>query len=339
VPSRNGGFRRVGDMAYGGVWSSVRMADGRVLVIHNAIDPAEIFDPASGTFSWVPNLLAPGGSWAIGLRDSRVLVLDDNGTGAHVLDVSAGTLTAVGSRKQRHDNGGVTMLADGRILLTGGVDDSGRHYLATAEIFSPTTGLFTSTGTMKTARENHVAALLSDGRVLIAGGDQGDSGDEAKVLSSAEIYDPGTGQFSPAANLTAARSLAMAAILPDHRVLVAGGEGGLDVNLARLQTAEVFAPETGTFSQTGSMTTVRIDAAIAVMGDGRVLLAGGSDADGNVLGTAEIYDPASGVFRQTSSMTQPRNGPNACLLADGSVLISGGWDQADTLSSAELYWP
>jgi Kelch motif len=59
-------------------------------------------------------------------------------------------------------------------------------------VFDPRTEAFSATGSMTTARAGAVAAPLPDGRVLIAGGF--DSGNE---LSSAEVYDPSTGTFSP----------------------------------------------------------------------------------------------------------------------------------------------
>jgi len=74
-----------------------------------------------------------------------------------------------------------TLLADGWVLLAGGVDDAG--VLLSAEIYDPGTGAFTDVRPMGTARQLATAVLLSGGRVLIAGG----FAHAFTALSSAEI--------------------------------------------------------------------------------------------------------------------------------------------------------
>jgi hypothetical protein len=63
----------------------------------------------------------------------------------------------------------------------------------TAELYDPSTATFTATGSMRTPRSQHTATLLPNGRVLLAGGRNSTEG----ALSSAEIYDPAMGAFSP----------------------------------------------------------------------------------------------------------------------------------------------
>src|SRR5438046_693432 len=77
-----------------------------------------------------------------------------------------------------------TVLADGRVLITGGRDGAGT-IVATAEIFDPATETSTAVGALVTARVSHTATLLPNGRVLIAGGTSATGS-----LSSAEIFDP-----------------------------------------------------------------------------------------------------------------------------------------------------
>src|SRR5207244_10781411 len=62
-----------------------------------------------------------------------------------------------------------TLLNDGRVLFTGGTDDSGQS-TATAEVYDPATGRFHLVGSMTSPREGHVATLLKSGRVLVGGG-------------------------------------------------------------------------------------------------------------------------------------------------------------------------
>ncbi len=104
----------------------------------------------------------------------------------------------------------------------------------------------------------------------------------------------------------------------------------------------------GAIYPTGPMVTLRTGAAVAVLGDGRVLIAGGQAEDQtqsaqpptNVAG-AELYDPATNRFIPTGQMVQPRSLATATALADGRVLITGGTlDAGGTpMSTAELFDP
>jgi hypothetical protein len=82
---------------------------------------------------------------------------------------------------------------------------------------------------MTTARMYHTATLLSNGLVLIAGG----AGD-----TSAELYDPLIGKFSPTGPMTTIRSVHTATLLADGRVLIAGGSGAY----GSTDRAELYQP-------------------------------------------------------------------------------------------------
>ncbi len=90
------------------------------------------------------------------------------------------------------------------------------------------------------------------------------------------------------------------------------------------------------FSATGSMGTPRLGHTATALADGKVLIAGGTDAGGIILASAVVYDPAAGTFTATSPMTTARTNHTATLLLDGRVLITGGSGGG---VSAELFDP
>ena len=144
-----------------------------------------------------------------------------------------------------------TLLADGKVLVTGGFGTSSGDQLASAELYDPATGTWTFTGTLNTARAIHTATLLPDGRVLVAGGFN-----DNIHLASAELYDPASGTWTVTHRLNQGRYLHTATLLPSGEVLVAGGIS--DVH--SLASAEVYDPVTGTWTLTGRLNTARSNA-------------------------------------------------------------------------------
>jgi len=157
------------------------------------------------------------------------------------------------------------------------------------------------------------------------------------VLASAEVYDPIRSLFAPVASMASKRDGAMSALLPDGRVLIAGGWDG-NANLA---TAEVFDPAINRFTPIGSMQKPRDHAEAVTLKDGRVLICGGDRVtDSEPMADAEIYDPKSGHFIPTGSMKAARSYFKAVLLSNGKVLVAGGFSSGENiLQSAEIYDP
>ncbi len=172
------------------------------------------------------------------LDNGRVLIMGVGGD-AELYDPATGTFSRSRATMDAFGWGqSATLLGDGRVLLAGGWHND--HLLASAAVYDPSTDTSSLTGSMTTARSRHTATLLPDGRVLVAGG-----GDETLCdsngtcysagLSSAEVYDPATGQFNPAPLMNVARWGHTTTLLGDGRVLIAGGYGGL-------ASAELYKP-------------------------------------------------------------------------------------------------
>lgn len=196
-----------------------------------------------------------------------------------------------------------TLLADGRVLVTGGWAST-VGILDTAEVFDPAMGSFTPTGRMGSSRSGHAAVLLPDGRVMVAGGTA-----DRRLY---DIYDPTTGMFDDwDAPVGVSFTGATLTNLDDGRVLVAGPD-----------SSAVFDPGSWTFERVGSMRTPREGHTATLLSDGRVLIAGGS---GDVpLAGAEVFDPVAKAFEPIASMSVARTGHAAIRLPDGRVLIVGG---------------
>jgi hypothetical protein len=111
---------------------------------------------------------------------------------------------------------------------------------------------------------------------------------------SAELFDPGTGLFTATGPLVLDREDHTATVLPNGKVLIAGGIPILGVEAQT--SAELYDPCTGTFTPTGSMTAPRRYFAAALLANGKVLVAGGYGTTLNVA-SAELYDPGTGGSR------------------------------------------
>ena len=82
--------------------------------------------------------------------------------------------------------------------------------------------MWSETGSLTTARYAHTATLLPDGRVLVAGGETAGG----SSLSSAEVYNPTTGNWVVTGSMAVSRIAHTATLLPNGRVLVVGGATG-----------------------------------------------------------------------------------------------------------------
>ncbi len=278
------------------------------------------------------------------LQDGRVLIAggaQEPGDikSAELYDPVTGEFTATGDMRESHGGLTTALLSDGRVLFAGGSGDT------SAELYDPATGKFSLTGSMTTARGPGARAiLLPNGLVLVVGGDPGTV--YSGVASSAELYDPTTGKFSPTGPMTVTEVVDNATLLSDGSVLVTGGS--IETSSGDYyESAEVYDPASGKFQATGTTAEERTGATATLLKDGRVLIAGGwYDDPVGPAWTAEVYDPATGIFSPTGDMEEPRAGHAATLLQNGRVLIAGGseddvcdpdfcWD----LDSAELYDP
>lgn len=201
--------------------------------------------------------------------------------------------------------------------------------VVSAQNNTPDLSGFSGTGSLLTARYSHTATLLPNGKVLAA------SGADANRLTSAELYDPATGNWT--ATGSAAVSFTTATLLANGKVLALGGASG---------SAQLYDPMTEIWSATGSLTPTRLLHTATLLSNGKVLVAGGEDGNGIAMATAALYDPATGTWGTTGSLVKTRYGHTATLLSSGRVLVAGGYSytpppfgSSEVLDDAELYDP
>lgn len=249
------------------------------------------------------------------------------------------------------------VLKSGKVLLAGGLAGRSLDSLDVVEIYDPAGGTWTGARPMRVSRSRHSSTLLNDGTVLVAGGVTGPSAFPLGGVTSTELYDPTTGSWSDTGPLNRARCYHSATLLPNGTVLVAGGwtaRTGRTVsppgNHQALRSAEIYDPRTRTWSETAPMTDGRGQHQGVLLGNGRVLVAGGSVPIGYGvdvgLSYCELFDMATSTWEATGDMTTNREGHVVTPLADGSVLATGGilgeelrGLNENSLRSAERYDP
>jgi len=172
--------------------------------------------------------------------DHKSYYLSTAGTGAWS---SAIATNGAGYR----DYGSSVMYGDGRILIVGGggggLNNSAAGTTNTAEVIDLANPVWNWTGAMSNARRHVTATLLPDGTVLATGGTSGPNYDTQAPIFAAEIWDPTTGVWSTTASMQMPRLYhSSAVLLPDARVLVAGGGAGGGPNVPEQFNAELFSP-------------------------------------------------------------------------------------------------
>ena len=182
---------------------------------------------------------------------------------------------------------------------------------------------------MTDGRWSHTATKLANGKVLVAGGftDPTTSANAQPVLTSAELYDPATGTWTPTGSMTTRRALHVAQLLPNGKVLVAGGRtcNGPPPPACNstftTNTAELYDPATGAWTPAASMNSNRTTTSAVLLGNGKVLVPAGFPGG---QATAEVYDPAANTWTPTGLLNIPRARQGAMLLPDGNALVAAG---------------
>ncbi len=251
------------------------------------------------------------------LLDGRVLVAGgtkniDGGPiyfEAEMFDPDTDTWASTASMSHRREKAPCVTLLSGEALIAGG-SSSDAQAPATSEIYDPATGTW-SVAPMVTPREGHTLSLLDDGRALAAGGLS-----NGVIVSSMDAFDPASDTWLAGGSMLQARSRHAAALLPDHTVLFAGGEGP-----SALNTAEIYEPTTGTSVEVSGNLGHH---SIALVPMGTELVAIGGEVDGGFTASADAFDPGTQSWRSLAPLPAKRKDHVVASLPSGRVLVAGG---------------
>jgi uncharacterized protein (TIGR03437 family) len=203
------------------------MSDGRVLITGGvtqvfpqeettAIPYAEIYDPATGTFTGTRNMnVARAGHTGTLLADGRVLIAGGGFPPAEIYDPASGSFALTGPMLVPRSDHFAVLMPNGKVLVGGGAST-----LVTEE-FDPATGRFERSADLDRVRLVSQATLLPSGQVLVAGGSSGQL--SAAPSYSSLLYNPETRQFTRTGD-TLSSELGILIPLADGRVLGTGGQ-------------------------------------------------------------------------------------------------------------------
>ncbi len=235
--------------------TAVKMPDGRILVVSgyvsslsNIVPIPEIYDAHVDTWTQLPNASAILQLYPFlyVLSDGRVLHAGGSQfpTTTEVLDVNAQTWTSIDARTL--DGGSSVMYAPNQIMKAGSSANAGVSDPSTATTYvldmDSTSPAWVQTASMAYPRSFLNLTVLPDGKVLATGGE---TTKDPKIIANAvypaELWDPNTMAWTTMASLQTPRLYhSVAALLPDARVLVAGG--GTFTGAPDQRSAEIYSP-------------------------------------------------------------------------------------------------
>jgi N-acetylneuraminic acid mutarotase len=331
------------------IHTATLLDNGMVLVVGGRdftdypVAKAELYDPLKGIWDYTGSLEQERNRHtATRLNNGKVLVVGGEDYlklrlgSAELYDPETGTWSATGSLNTPRSGHTAIRLANGKVLVVGGAATD--PWTSSAELYDPESGTWTPTGFLNTLRSSHTATLLDDGRVLVVGG----SSYSPPLLASAELYDPGTGTWSLTGSLETARSGHTAVLMADGKVIVSGGTTRSGILISWLSSAEIYDPEKGSWSTTGSLEIERSAHTLSLLPGGKVLATGGTHwtTYQDAIAITEIYDPKTEVWSLAAPLETARWGHTATPLPDGRILVAGGYHPyLLSLASAELCKP
>lgn len=313
------------------------------IAIGNSTQLTAVFSGGSGTITPGNIAVSSGDTVTVSPTTSTsytLTVVNPAGTqSGHTIriTVTTGTFTATANNStvSRYSSAKAITLPSGKVVVFGSSD-----YTNVTDVFDPNTNSFTRVGNMNRGRHRFGAALLSNGKVLAIGG-MYSSGATYYSIATVEIFDPVTETWSYTGSLNVARENPVVVVLNNGKVLVTGGMMRA-TGTTYLASAEIYDPDTGTFTYVNSMPQARGSATGALMSNGNVFVAGGYNSSNGQMKSAVIYNPTLNTWTSISSQMNSlhsEGGAVTLLLQDGRMLIAGGWSPSLGVWTIDIYNP
>ncbi|MGC9070476.1 MAG: kelch repeat-containing protein [Elusimicrobiales bacterium] len=195
------------------------------------------------------------------------------------------------------------------------------------------------------------AVLLPNSHILVCGGRDNSNPDSASddcylIYSYEYGVSIGTDRYSYPNILSSPRYGHTMTLLPDGRILVAGGyrTTGTPLATADIISFSNYDNVSSIAITTVSMISARAEHTATLLKNGpdagNVLICGGYDGS-NSLNSCEIFITSATAFKPGPTMTSTREGHSANLLPNGKVFIAGGFDRNNNVYhlTTELYDP
>jgi hypothetical protein len=220
-------------------------------------------------------------------------------------------------------------LPGGTVLVAGGWNATGNALLS-AEIFDPATGQSTPTGPM--AHDlwggwGSVMPSAGGGKLLAAGGIDS----TGALVATAEIYDPVSGDFTPAGTMPTPVISLFPITLGDGSTLYIGGWNsvvvapptpGWQYNGSGTGVVQRYTPG-GSFATTGPLAENRLNGCDVLLPSGKVLTIGGATGPSSFETNIEQYDPTGGAWTTVGTLSTPSCAFAFALPGTTKVLMTG----------------
>ncbi|MBM4060309.1 MAG: hypothetical protein FJ265_04300 [Planctomycetes bacterium] len=299
---------------------ATRLGDGRWLItggVDTANDPqalCEIYDPVADTFTACAPMLVPrmghtatllangrvfvtGGLRAMTVTPTQLSAIRDATDATEFYDPVTNTWTAGPNLRTPRAAHAAFTRPDGKVLLAGGISWDSVIIIgwlpavrSSCDLYDPVANTIAAGPSMVGPRSMVDPVDLGNGRWLLAGGISALTlTNFGTPTGAAEVYDAVANTWTAVGSMATARGNHKGWALGNGRFLLAGGANGTILNPVPLQSTEIFATATNSFSAGPALTSARAGAAMFLTPQGQVQLFGGATSGGSISNTTEWY--------------------------------------------------
>jgi hypothetical protein len=299
---------------------AITLLSGKTIIFggQNPIGPSlntSFFDPVLNSWSTGPSM-----NQAAGIKPTATLLSSGEvfaswGDATEIYDPVTNSWLLKSPRTSPAGLSEVSLLNNGKVLVSGGLDPQTMQATSVTEIYDPLSDSWTTSAPMGLSRFGHSSTLLASGKVLVVGGM---SSLPAPLTQDAELYDPLSDSWSFCAAPFTNYVNHTATLLPNGKVFV----------FSHLTAGEIYDPATDSWSMSApSASGGRVHHQATLMANGKVIISGGTSSDtGLAEMTTEIYDPQTNSWEYGTPLVDGReSGFSATALPSGQVLIYGGF--------------